>query len=42
MSRRIRLLLASVANSHKVISEIAKPSAFLRAPSIVALAFLEI
>jgi hypothetical protein len=29
MSRRIRPLLASVANSKRVISEIAKPSAFL-------------
>ncbi len=42
MLRWIRPLLASVANSNKVISEIAKPSAFLRALSIAVLAFLEI
>jgi len=30
MSMRMRPLLTSVANSNKVISEIAKPSAFLR------------
>ncbi len=33
--------LASVANSKRVIAEIAKASAFLRATSMVVLAFLE-
>ena len=42
MSRRIRPFVARVANSNSVISEIARPSAFLRASSIAALAFLEL
>ena len=41
MFSRIRPLLATVANSSKVISEIAKPVAFLRASLIPVLAFPE-
>jgi hypothetical protein len=41
-SSRIRPLLASVANSSKLISQIAKPFAFLRASSMAALARAEI
>jgi hypothetical protein len=41
MVRRIRPLLAVVANSNKLISEIAKPLAFLRAWLISVLAFPE-
>jgi hypothetical protein len=41
MSSWIRSLLASVANSSKVMSEIAKPAAFFRVLSIAVLAVLE-
>ena len=41
MSRWIRPFLASVANSSKLISEIAKPDPFLRVSLIAVLDFRE-
>ena len=42
MLSRMRPFFTSMANSKRVMSQIAKPPSFLRAPSIAALAFCEI